>query len=523
MFGYTGKVLFNEKPASTSTRNLLCFVEQEDLFIPSITPREHLIFSARLRMDKHISEADKVKKVNSLLSELGLTKCADTPIGGAGSTVSGNISGGEKKRLSLATELLSQPSVIFADEATSGLDSFMAEAVVAKLGRLARLGHTVLATIHQPSSYVFSAFNQLHLLADGRTAYSGSAEKALEFFASIGKPVPPLTNPADYYIKIMSLTDKSEEVLTAWEKGSLSKLLEIEGRGKEAESGHLGALLQKQEFAASWITQCRQLMKRTVLSYKRDATLGRMRLGQAIVLGVIIGLIYLKLGRSPIKPENVQSINGALFYAVLNQGMLGALGVLQVFPLEKPVFMRESNANAYSSSAYVVSKFVAEGPFQIVYPAIFGTLYYFIIGFGSLGAGTFFTFILFIVLTAMAAVSLGYLVGSIAPSVGVALALGPLILMPLIIFGGLLVNVDDIDPWFVWISYLSMIRYGYEGVMVTIWEKQGDLGKQVLSNFNFYVSHKWRNIGCLCGLIFGFRAICWALLKLRTTRKVKQQ
>jgi ATP-binding cassette subfamily G (WHITE) protein 4 len=95
----------------------------------------------------------------------------------------------------------------------------------------------------------------------------------------------------------------------------------------------MSVLLKKQDFAAPWLLQFRELMRRTLLSYRRDATLGRIRLAQALVLGTLVGAIYFHIGKSPISLQNTQSVNGALFYAILNQGLLGALGVIQVFPL----------------------------------------------------------------------------------------------------------------------------------------------------------------------------------------------
>ena len=102
---------------------------------------------------------------------MGLSKCADTIIGKPGAVV--GISGGEKKRLAFASELLTNPSIMFCDEPTSGLDSFMALSVVEVLKELTASGRTVVCTIHQPSSEVFAIFDQLLLMADGRVAYSG--------------------------------------------------------------------------------------------------------------------------------------------------------------------------------------------------------------------------------------------------------------------------------------------------------------------------------------------------------------
>lgn len=103
-----------------------------------------------------------MRRVDEVMEELGLMKCRDTFIGGESLR---GISGGERKRLSFATEILTSPSILFADEPTSGLDSFMAETVIKQLQQIARDGRTVLATIHQPSSEVFAIFDQLYLLS----------------------------------------------------------------------------------------------------------------------------------------------------------------------------------------------------------------------------------------------------------------------------------------------------------------------------------------------------------------------
>ena len=126
------------------------------------------------------------------MEELGLTKCRDNLIGGM--SVRG-ISGGERKRLSFATEILTNPSILFVDEPTSGLDSFTAEAVVRQLQQIARDGRTVIATIHQPSSELFALFDQLYLLSDGATVYHGKGSESVLYFASVGYPCPGVSEP----------------------------------------------------------------------------------------------------------------------------------------------------------------------------------------------------------------------------------------------------------------------------------------------------------------------------------------
>lgn len=130
------------------------------------TPRESFIFAADLRLS--LSKAAKEKKVDTLLEQLGLLKCQDTMIGGG--AIRG-ISGGEKKRTSIGVELLTDPVLLFLDEPTTGLDSTTAQNVVSLLQDLTSQGMNVITTIHQPNSQIFSLFDKLVLMVDGRVIY----------------------------------------------------------------------------------------------------------------------------------------------------------------------------------------------------------------------------------------------------------------------------------------------------------------------------------------------------------------
>uniref|UniRef100_H3G7N3 ABC transporter domain-containing protein n=1 Tax=Phytophthora ramorum TaxID=164328 RepID=H3G7N3_PHYRM len=161
------------------------------MFYQTITVKEHLVFQAKLRMGKTFTEEQYMKRVDEVMEELGLMKCRDTLIGGISLR---GISGGERKRLSFATEILTNPSILFVDEPTSGLDSFMAETVTSQLQQIARDGRTVIATIHQPSSELFALFDQLYLLSDGSPVFQGKALESVDYFASLGYACPSLMN-----------------------------------------------------------------------------------------------------------------------------------------------------------------------------------------------------------------------------------------------------------------------------------------------------------------------------------------
>ncbi|KAF4142451.1 ABC transporter [Phytophthora infestans] len=192
--GVEGEILLNSQPWTKATKRMASYVMQDDLFYETLTVKEHLTFQAKLRIGKTYTKDEYMRRVDEVMEELGLMKCRDTFIGGESLR---GISGGERKRLSFATEILTSPSILFADEPTSGLDSFMAETVIKQLQQIARDGRTVLATIHQPSSEVFAIFDQLYLLSDGSPVYQGKASESVDYFSSLGYPCPPQINPSE--------------------------------------------------------------------------------------------------------------------------------------------------------------------------------------------------------------------------------------------------------------------------------------------------------------------------------------
>lgn len=198
---YTGHVYYNGKAADfTSLRSLSCYVTQEDVLFEHLTVRETLQFSARLRLPE-LSEAQLSTKVADVIETFGLEKCQNVIVGGIKKK---GISGGQKKRLSIASEMLSNPSLVFLDEPTSGLDSSLAYDVLEVMIKLAREKKTVICTIHQPRSQLFQLFDQLVLLCGGKIVYHGPAAGAQEYFASIGHPCPWQFNPADFFLDLMS-------------------------------------------------------------------------------------------------------------------------------------------------------------------------------------------------------------------------------------------------------------------------------------------------------------------------------
>jgi ABC-type multidrug transport system ATPase subunit len=182
-------------PTNMNVRKLIAFVAQDDSLQVTSTPREAIRFSAKLRLPRSTKESQIEKLVERMITELGLSHCADTIVGGA--LIKG-ISGGERKRTSVGVELVTKPALVFLDEPTSGLDSFSAVQLCQVLKKVANAGASVLFTIHQPSSEIFNSFDHLILMNRGRVMYQGSVSGVPDFFAERGKPNPTNYNPADW-------------------------------------------------------------------------------------------------------------------------------------------------------------------------------------------------------------------------------------------------------------------------------------------------------------------------------------
>lgn len=212
-------------------RNVIGFVDQEDTLLPTLTVHETIMDSAMLRLPKDMARAAKEQKVEDVEKQLGIYPIRDSIIGAE--DVRG-ISGGEKRRVGIACELVTSPAILFLDEPTSGLDAFNAFNVVECLVNLVKTyNRTVVFTIHQPRSNIVAMFDQLVLLARGRTVYSGPFAQCQEYFNSIGYACPPGFNIADY---LVDMTMNAEV-----ERSPMDDLIEAEA-GEQTASSSLRAI-----------------------------------------------------------------------------------------------------------------------------------------------------------------------------------------------------------------------------------------------------------------------------------------
>jgi len=215
----TGEFYVNgEKVSDADYKNATGFVDQEDTMLPTLTVHETILTSALLRLPKDMTRAAKEQRVIEVEKQLGIYHIRDSLIGSEEGKGRG-ISGGEKRRVSIACELVTSPSILFLDEPTSGLDAYNAYNVIECLVTLAKTyKRTVIFTIHQPRSNIVALFDRLILLAQGKTVYSGPLHQCQDYFDQIGYSCPPGFNIADYLVDLTMHAGAT----TSYDDGSLA-------------------------------------------------------------------------------------------------------------------------------------------------------------------------------------------------------------------------------------------------------------------------------------------------------------
>ena len=390
---HSGTTSYNGNLKLSSVRS--AYVMQQDVLLPTLTVRETLQYSADLRLPPPTTFKERRLIVEEVILELGLKECADTRIGNNDHR---GCSGGEKRRTSLGVQLLANPSVLFLDEVTTGLDAASAFQLVKTLKYLARKGRTIIITIHQPRSEIWGLFDHLILLAGGSPIYTGPANMCLQYFDKLGHALPPFVNPAEHLIDLAAVDSRSP----ALEEISLARVERLKQAWKASPGSRIDPEINEKSIPAAVIEpqspanglnlfgrQIRVQTLRTLKTTLRDPLGMTGSFIQVFSMAILTGWIFYGLDGSL---AGIRSREGALYTAAALQGYLILLFEAYRLTLEIGVFDREYSEGVVSPSSFLISRRLARlFTEDIPIPLIYSIIFYFMVGFRR-NASQFFTF-----------------------------------------------------------------------------------------------------------------------------------
>ncbi|XP_035727888.1 protein scarlet-like isoform X2 [Vespa mandarinia] len=428
-----GEILLNGRSINKKEMiQISGYVPQQDLVVESLTVQEHMEFMACMKMDRRYHAGLRKLRISALSTELTLINCVNSKLSA--------LSGGERKRMSLAVQLLTEPSILFCDEPTTGLDSYAAMTIVKTLHDVATRGKIVICSIHQPASGLLDIFHQLLLISASRVAFQGSITDAKNFFDSLNLHCPPTYNDAEFYVSQLSVKHENEDdnskkvkwICDRYEKSIYGeKVLSLIRNNHEyvKDINNLSIIfsdnvLSKNDFKKiRTLTQIKWLLWRTYIDYKRN------------------------------------------FFSILLRFIF-----------------------------YLI-------PGTIFQPFLYAGIIYLITGLKS-GLFDFFYFIIPIIFCAFAASAFGLLMSASFNSIETASLVSVPIDFLNLLYSGIFLHLGNLSPLISWLRYLSIFYYGLEAVSLVQWKKIDHIdclsdpeiscistGLKVLDKYGYIIDH----------------------------------
>ncbi|KAG4178795.1 hypothetical protein ERO13_A10G065800v2 [Gossypium hirsutum] len=339
------------------------YCEQTDIHSPQITVRESLIFSAFLRLPKEINNKEKMTFVDQVMKLVELDDLKDGLVGLPGVT---GLSTEQRKRLTIAVELVANPSIIFMDEPTSGLDARAAAIVMRTVRNTVDTGRTVVCTIHQPSIDIFEAFDELLLMKrGGQVIYFGrlgrNSQKIIEYFEAVpGIPkIKEKQNPATWMLEVSSAAVEAQLGIDFAEHYKSSSLYQQnQALVKALSTPPPGAndLHFITQYSQPMWGQFRCCLWKQFKAYWRTPEYNLVRLGFTLIAALIIGSIFWGAGTKMKNATQVSVITGGMYVAAMFLGVNNCQTAQPVVAIERSIFYRERAAGMYSALPYAIAQ-----------------------------------------------------------------------------------------------------------------------------------------------------------------------
>ena len=396
-----GEMRLNGAPYDNAElKRIAGYVMQSDLLNGYLTVEETLMYTARLRLPRSFTDKERRERVHDVMGDLGLSHVHNVIVG---TPLKKGISGGERKRVCVGLQLLNRPQLLFLDEPTSGLDSVTALDLLRTFHALAHgksqeKAVTIVCSIHQPQAKIFNLFDSLILLKAGTILFQGPRKQAMvrpvhcffvhhrpswsafqEVYRIAGFPCPVHANPADHLLDVITPPRSNHLLGTA--TVSLEQQQAIDEAIMKAQSesdvdlnmGVNKRLVQMANLPVnpSWPKQVQILFGRSMQEQLRQSRIFITSMIQTVIMAILIGTVFLNIGTGQ---KSVVRREPSLFFCAVNQGIFGALMVINSFPVERALSLRERASGSYCASSYFIAKILAETLVQLPVPIIFVSL-----------------------------------------------------------------------------------------------------------------------------------------------------
>ncbi|CAI6348552.1 unnamed protein product [Macrosiphum euphorbiae] len=437
-----------------------CYIMQDDQLCPLFTVLEIMMMAADLKLGYTLSYKSKLLVIEDILDSIGLS--------GSLHTRCGTLSGGQKKRLSIALELIDNPPIMFLDEPTTGLDSTSSHQCVSILKGLAKGGRTVVCTIHQPSASTYEMFDHVYIMAEGHCVYQGSSQNTIPYLQTIGLNCPQYHNPADFILEVVTgeygnFTSqlKTAAIDKSWRTPPQiadSRTL-LKRKSKNAGPTSLVLVNQPSEFNKLLV-----LIHRSLMQVYRDWTVTHVKICMHFLVGILLGLLFENAGI-----DGGKTINniGFCIVTLVYLSYTSIMPAILKFPSELHILRKELFNNWYKLSTYFVAFLVTNMPLQMMFCFIYTSISYYLSA--QLMTWTRFLMFLFVCqLMTLISEGIGLILGTAMNPVN-GVFIGSIITCLCILFAGFLVLFNHMPVVLYYVSYISYMRYALEGLVVSIY------------------------------------------------------
>ncbi|CAM8960284.1 hypothetical protein QQ045_005472 [Rhodiola kirilowii] len=469
-----GQICISGHPKNQDTfARISGYCEQNDIHSPCLTVLESLLFSAQLRLPQNVELETQRAFVEEVMQLVELSKLSGALVGLPG--VDG-LSTEQRKRLTIAVELVANPSIVFMDEPTSGLDARSAAIVMRTVRNIVNTGRTIVCTIHQPSIDIFESFDELLFMKrGGQVIYAGplgpKSKDLIKYFEAVEgiTKIRPGYNPATWMLEVTSSIEEDRLGVDFAEIYQKSHLFQ---RNRELvdylskPNPDVKELHFRTKYSKSFFEQFSACLWKQNLSYWRNPQYTAVRFFYTVIISLMLGTICWRFGSNRETQRDILNAMGSMYAAVLFIGVTNATAVQPVVSIERFVSYRERAAGMYSALPFAFAQVSIEFPYVFAQNLIYCSIFYSLAAF-RWTVFKFFCYIFFMYFTMLYFTFYGMMTTAVTPNHNVASIIAAPFYMIWNLFSGFMIPHMKIPVWWRWYYWLNPVAWSLYGLVTS--------------------------------------------------------